>query len=89
MKKICILIISIIFLTSCSLDDIKNDIDNIKSQGDCPGWKENGQCCTAKYSGQSPDSSGDCPGAQLPGDKVYPKQDENKCYIASCNDIEQ
>ena len=86
MKKISLIIfiiLSVFILTGCNTSEIEDAYDKAQSSDGCDGWKENGECCTAKYSGQST-TTGSCPGAQLNGEQIGHGLDHNKCYYYSC-----
>ena len=87
MKKLLILVASLALLTGCSIEQIKEDINSAREQGDCKGTRENGQCCTVEYSGHTPDASGNCPGVQVPGDRLNPPKDAKSCYHVVCEDM--
>jgi hypothetical protein len=90
MKKIVLIlfiILSTFIVTGCDMDvdSLKDKYKEVQNDDDgCKGWKENGKCCTAEYSGQNVDADEKCPGAQKPGKEIGHGTNQKGCYISSC-----
>ena len=90
MKKVLIIIFimfSALILTGCdmNIDSLKEKYTDVRNDNDgCDGWRENGKCCTAEYSGQNVDSDDNCPGVQKPGKVIGHGTNPKGCYMLSC-----
>ena len=89
MKNKILMIISlllILFLTGCDINlELPNQDESTK--GCHGGWKENGQCCKAEYSGYEVDAEGNCQGTQKPGSQIGHKTRKDSCYHLVCETI--